>query len=188
MDIPLFHASLSSHLELFNALPALEPDMAQALSLMREALLRGNKILIAGNGGSAADAQHFAAELVGRFQRNRRSLPALALTVDTSKLTAIGNDFGFEQVFARQVEGLGNKGDVFLGISTSGESANIIKAVEAAHAADMATVGLLGRNGGALKALMGTTVVVPHMSTARIQEAHIFILHYWAEMLERECA
>jgi len=188
MNPPLFHASLSSHVELFKALSALEPDIEAALGLMREALLRGNKLLVAGNGGSAADSQHFAAELVGRFQRNRRSLPALSLTVDTSKLTAIGNDFGFDEVFARQLEGLGNKGDVFLGISTSGESANIIKAVEVAHAADIATVGLLGRNGGVLKALVRKTVVVPHISTARIQEAHIFILHYWAETLERDCA
>jgi len=188
MDASIFHSSLSSHLALFNALPALEADIEAALGLMREALLRGNKLLVAGNGGSAADSQHFAAELVGRFQRNRRALPALSLTVDTSKLTAIGNDFGFEEVFARQVEGLGNKGDVFIGISTSGASANLLKAVEAAHAADMATVGLLGRDGGALKALVGKAVVVPHMSTPRIQEAHIFLLHHWAEMLERACA
>jgi len=188
MNTSLFHSALSSHMDLFNALPALEPDIAAALDILREALLRGNKILVAGNGGSAADAQHFTGELVGRFQRNRRALPCLALNTNTSNLTAIGNDFGFDEVFARQIEGLGNKGDVFLGLSTSGDSANIIKAVEAAHAADMFTVGLLGRDGGALKALMRETVIVPHMSTPRIQEAHIFILHYWAEILERECA
>ena len=188
MDASIFHSSLLSHVELFNTLPALEADISEALSLMREALLRGNKLLVAGNGGSAADSQHFAAELVGRFQRNRRSLPALSLTVDTSKLTAIGNDFGFEEVFARQLEGLGNKGDVFLGISTSGASANVVKAVEAAHAAGIVSVGLLGRDGGPLKALMRKTVVVPHAMTARIQEAHIFILHHWAEMLEKDCA
>jgi len=187
MNAP-FHTALSNHMELFNALPTLEGDIEAALGLMRKALLRGNKLLVAGNGGSAADSQHFAAELVGRFQRNRRSLPALALTVDTSKLTAIGNDFGFDEVFARQLEGLGNKGDVFLGISTSGASANLSKAAEAARAADIATVGLLGRDGGALKALVHTAVVVPNQVTARIQEAHIFILHYWAEMLERDCA
>jgi D-sedoheptulose 7-phosphate isomerase len=175
-------------MDMFGALPALEPDIAKALGLMREALLRGNKLLVAGNGGSAADAQHFAGELVGRFQRNRRSLPCLALSVNTSNLTAIGNDFGFEQVFARQVEGLGSKGDVFLGLSTSGDSVNILKAVEAAHAAGLATVGLLGRDGGALKARVQEAVIVPHAVTARIQEAHIFILHYWAEMLERDCA
>lgn len=174
-------------MDLFSALPALEPDIDAALGLLRESLLRGNKILVAGNGGSAADAQHFTGELVGRFQRNRRALPCLALTVDTSNLTAIGNDFGFDEVFARQIEALGNNGDVFLGLSTSGDSANIIKAVEAAQAADMPTVGLLGKGGGALKALMHKTVAVPHMVTARIQEAHIFILHYWAEILEKDC-
>lgn len=188
MTETLFHSSLTSHISLFNALPALEPDIAAALDLLREALLRGNKILIAGNGGSAADAQHFAAELVGRFQRNRRALPCLALTVDTSNLTAIGNDFGFDEIFARQIEGVGNKGDMFLGLSTSGNSANIINAVEAAHAAGLASVGLLGREGGRLKALMHKSVIIPHAITARIQEAHIFILHHWAEILERDCA
>ncbi|MDR1490816.1 MAG: SIS domain-containing protein [Desulfovibrio sp.] len=183
-----FQSNLTSHVALLNALPALEPDIAAVLGLLREALLRGNKILVAGNGGSAADAQHFTGELVGSFQRNRRALPCLALTVDTSNLTAIGNDFGFDEVFARQIEGLGNKGDVFLGLSTSGNSANIIKATEAAHVAGLAVAGLLGRDGGALKSLMRETVIVPHMVTARIQEAHIFILHYWAEMLERDCA
>jgi len=188
MNTSLFHSCLTDHIYLFNALPALEPDIVAALDLLREALFRGNKILVAGNGGSAADAQHFAAELVGRFQHNRRALPCLALTVDTSNLTAIGNDFGFDEIFARQIEGLGNRGDVFLGLSTSGDSANIVKAVEAAQAADMPTVGLLGRDGGALKALMRETIIVPHQVTARIQEAHIFILHYWAKILERECA
>jgi D-sedoheptulose 7-phosphate isomerase len=182
------HTSLADHLALFNALPALEPDIVAVLGLLREALLRGNKILIAGNGGSAADAQHFAAELVGRFQRNRRALPCLALTVDTSNLTAIGNDFGFEEVFARQIEGLGNRGDVFLGLSTSGDSANIIKAVQAADAAGLASAGLLGRDGGALKSLVREAVIVPHTVTARIQETHIFILHHWAEILEKDCA
>lgn len=188
MPTTLFHSALTDHTSLFNALPALEPDIAATLDLLREALLRGNKILVAGNGGSAADAQHFAAELVGCFQRNRRALPCLALTVDTSNLTAIGNDFGFDEIFARQIEGLGSRGDVFLGLSTSGDSANIIKAVQAAHAAGLATAGLLGRDGGALNTLMSKTVIVPHTVTARIQEAHIFILHYWAEILEKDCA
>lgn len=188
MNNSLFSSALTDHMALFTALPALEPEIAAALGLMRDALLRGNKILIAGNGGSAADAQHFAAELVGRFQRNRRALPCIALTVDTSNLTAIGNDFGFDEVFSRQVEGLGNKGDVFLGLSTSGNSVNIIKAVEAARAAGLAAAGLLGKDGGALKTLADKAVVVPHAVTARVQEAHIFILHHWAEILEKDCA
>lgn len=187
MTTSLFHISLTDHVSMFNALYALEPNIDATLSLLRETLRRGNKIFIAGNGGSAADAQHFAAELVGRFQRNRRALPCLALTVDTSNLTAIGNDFGFDEIFARQIEGLANRGDVFLGLSTSGNSANIIKAVEAAHVAGLAATGLLGRDGGVLKTLMRNAIIVPHMATARIQEAHIFILHYWAEILERDC-
>lgn len=182
-----FRTSLRDHAGLFNALPALEPSVTASLGLLREALRRGGKILVAGNGGSAADAQHFAAELVGRFQRNRRALPCLALTTDTSSLTAVGNDFGFGEIFARQVEALGREGDAFLGISTSGNSANIVKAMEAARAAGLGTVGLLGRDGGALRGLACESVTVPHAVTARIQEAHVFILHCWAEVLEKDC-
>lgn len=146
------------------------------------------KILIAGNGGSAADAQHFAAELVGRFQVNRRALPCIALSTDTSNLTAIGNDFGFDEVFARQVEALGHSGDAFIGISTSGNSENIIAAVREAKKQGMATIGLLGRDGGKLAGLVDHAVIVPHDVTARIQEAHIFILHYWAGCVEKSVA
>lgn len=188
MSISPFHSSLASHIDLFNSIPTLEPDITATLDLLRKALLCGNKILVAGNGGSAADAQHFTGELVGRFQLDRRALPCLTLSVDTSNLTAIGNDFGFEEVFARQIEALGKCGDILLAISTSGNSANLAKAAQTAQAIGMTTVGLLGREGGSLKAMMHKSVTIPHMVTARIQEAHIFILHYWAEILERDCA
>ncbi len=144
----------------------------------------GNKILICGNGGSAADAQHFAAELVGRFETERTSYPAIALTTDSSALTAIGNDYGFDRVFSRQVEGLGRKGDMLIAISTSGNSPNIFEAVRKAASMGMQTIGLLGRDGGGIKSEVGCPVIVPHARTARIQEAHGFILHFWASCVD----
>ena len=176
---------LFDHIHLIQSLVDLESKIMQPANLMETLPTAKRKILIAGNGGSAADAQHFAAELVGRFQVNRRALPCIALTTDTSNLTAIGNDFGFREVFARQVEALGREGDAFIGISTSGNSENIISAVEEAKRQNMATIGLLGRDGGKLADMVDHAVIVPHDVTARIQEAHIFILHYWADCIER---
>lgn len=176
---------LFDHIHLIRSLVDLESKIMQPANLMETLPTAKRKILIAGNGGSAADAQHFAAELVGRFQVNRRALPCIALTTDTSNLTAIGNDFGFREVFARQVEALGREGDAFIGISTSGNSENIISAVEEAKRQNMATIGLLGRDGGKLADMVDHAVIVPHDVTARIQEAHIFILHYWADCIER---
>lgn len=176
---------LFDHINLIQSLVDLESKIMQPANLMETLPTAKRKILIAGNGGSAADAQHFAAELVGRFQVNRRALPCIALTTDTSNLTAIGNDFGFREVFARQVEALGREGDAFIGISTSGNSENIISAVEEAKRQNMATIGLLGRDGGKLADMVDHAVIVPHDVTARIQEAHIFILHYWADCIER---
>lgn len=176
---------LFDHIHLIQSLVDLESKIMQPANLMERLPTAKRKILIAGNGGSAADAQHFAAELVGRFQVNRRALPCIALTTDTSNLTAIGNDFGFREVFARQVEALGREGDAFIGISTSGNSENIISAVEEAKRQNMATIGLLGRDGGKLADMVDHAVIVPHDVTARIQEAHIFILHYWADCIER---
>lgn len=187
MTSSLFAASLEAHLELFALLRTLAPQVEDAARHMGDALSGGGKILVAGNGGSAADAQHFAAELVGRFQRNRRALPCIALTTDTSNLTAIGNDFGFREVFSRQVEALGRHGDVFVGISTSGHSENIVSAVREARGQGMFSLALLGRDGGVLASLADMAVVVPHPVTARIQEAHIFLLHHWADCLERTC-
>ena len=157
--------------------------VAQAAD-MAERLKRGCRILVCGNGGSAADAQHFAAELSGRYVKERRALAGIALTVDTSALTAIGNDYGFDQVFSRQVEALGRPGDLLVGISTSGNSPNIIKAVEAAQALGLRTLALVGRDGGRLKTLADDALVVPSAVTARIQEIHMMTYHFWCEALD----
>jgi D-sedoheptulose 7-phosphate isomerase len=164
-----------------------EAEMDRVLSQaadMAERLRRGCKILVCGNGGSAADAQHFAAELSGRYLKERRALAGLALTTDTSALTAIGNDYGFDRVFSRQVEALGRPGDLLVGISTSGNSPNVILAVEAAKALGMRTLGLLGRDGGKLLPLVDEALVVPSPVTARIQEVHQMVYHFWCEALD----
>ncbi len=151
---------------------------------MAERLRRGGRILVAGNGGSAADAQHLAAELSGRYLKERKALAGIALTTDTSALTAIGNDYGFDFVFSRQVEALGRPGDLFIGISTSGNSPNIVKAVESAKELGLKTLGLLGRDGGKLKGLVDDALVVPSTVTARIQEVHQMVYHFWCEALD----
>ena len=144
------------------------------------------KILIAGNGGSAADAQHFAAELVGRYGFDRPSLPALALTTDTSNLTAIGNDYGYDQVFSRQLEGMGQEGDLFIGISTSGNSQNILNAFTSAKAKGITTVALTGRDGGKMAEVADYTLIVPSNATPRIQESHLLIEHMICDAIEKE--
>jgi len=146
----------------------------------------GKKILIAGNGGSAADAQHFAAELVGRYGFDRPSLPALALTTDTSNLTAIGNDYGYDHVFSRQLEGMGQEGDLFIGISTSGNSQNILNAFASAKAKGITTVALSGRDGGKMAAVADYTLIVPSHATPRIQESHLLIEHMICDAIEKE--
>ena len=151
---------------------------------MAERLKRGCRVLVCGNGGSAADAQHFAAELAGRYVKERRALAGIALTTDTSALTAIGNDYGFDRIFARQVEALGRPGDLLVGISTSGNSPNVILAVEAAKPLGIRTLGLLGRDGGKLRTLVDDALVVPCPVTARIQEVHQMIYHFWCEAVE----
>ncbi len=168
---------IDAHIDVAHKLKILSPDIQRACTLCIDALQNGHKILLAGNGGSAADAQHIAAELVGRFINHRKSLPALALTVDTSALTAISNDYGFEYVFARQIEGLGQKGDVFIGISTSGNSPNIIKAIEASKYKGLKTIVLSGKNGGILRGVADLDIIVPSDVTAHIQEMHILIGH-----------
>ncbi len=160
--------------------------ISAAADALRQALRAGRKVLVCGNGGSAADAQHFAAELVGRFTRERRAWPALALTTDTSALTAIGNDYGFDRVFARQVEAHGQPGDVLIGISTSGGSPNVLAAVEAARARGLVTIGLTGRDGGALGRAVDVHLNVPSPSAARTQEVHITILHVLCDLVEQE--
>jgi len=180
-----FDAFISEHIHAISSVKAFEAELLSIFELSKTVLWRGNKILIAGNGGSAADAQHFAAELTGRFEINRNPKAALALTTDSSAITAIANDFGFEYIFSRQVEALGNSGDILLVISTSGNSPNLLKAVEVASAKGLITVGLLGKDGGKLNNMLNHAIVVPSLSTARIQETHLFIEHLWCSYLDK---
>jgi D-sedoheptulose 7-phosphate isomerase len=162
------------------AAEALSKPIAAAVQAVLGCITAGGKVLACGNGGSACDAQHFAAEFVGRFERERPGLAAIALTTDTAILTAIGNDYDFASIFAKQVQALGNPGDVLIAISTSGNSANVLAAVDAAHEKDMTVVALTGRGGGALGARLGETdvhICVPHERTARIQEVHLLAIH-----------
>ena len=162
------------------AAETMSEDIVRAINLMHQALASEKKILACGNGGSAADAQHFAAELVGRFERERRELPAIALSTDSSILTAIANDYSYEVIFSKQVRALGQTGDVLLGISTSGNSANVIAAIEAAHLKGMSVIAFTGKDGGKIKNILKNSDVylcVPADRTARIQETHLLLLH-----------
>jgi D-sedoheptulose 7-phosphate isomerase len=162
------------------AAATMSEDIVRAIKLMHQALSSEKKILACGNGGSAADAQHFAAELVGRFERERRELPAIALSTDSSILTAIANDYSYEVIFSKQVKALGQNGDVLLGISTSGNSANVIAAIEAAHLKGMSVIAFTGKDGGKIKNILKNSDVhlcVPADRTARIQETHLLLLH-----------
>ena len=164
----------------YQAAPLLSGPIANAVQALLACVTSGGKVLACGNGGSAADAQHFAAEFVGRFERERPELAAIALTTDSSILTAVGNDYGFDVIYSRQVRALGQAGDVLLAISTSGNSANVLKAIEAAHEREMVVIGLSGRGGGKMtRALRDTDVhiCVPHDRTARVQEVHLLTLH-----------
>lgn len=163
----------------------LAPFVAETVDLLVAAYRAGNKLLVCGNGGSAADAQHFAAEIVGRFKMERRGLPAVALTTDTSILTAIGNDYGFDRVFSRQVEALAAPGDVVVGISTSGNSPNVQMALELARTTGCRTVGLLGRDGGTIAGIVDIALTVPSCDTPRIQEGHIIMIHIICDLLEK---
>lgn len=173
----LVEKHIQEHQRVVAKLAALAPDIAQLASACAQALTDGGRIMLCGNGGSAADAQHIAAELVGRFVGDRRALPAIALTTDTSALTAIGNDYGYDAVFSRQVEALACRGDVLIVISTSGNSANVIQAAQVAAARGVHVFGLLGGDGGKLLALCDRALVVPSVTTARIQECHIMLGH-----------
>lgn len=158
----------------------LQEPIAHAIDIMFTALSNGNKIMACGNGGSAADCQHFAAELVGRFERERLPLPAMALSTDSSIMTAIGNDYSFTEIFSKQVQAFGQAGDVLLAISTSGNSGNVVQAVEAALERDMRVVALTGKNGGVIATLLSNAdanICVPHERTARIQEVHLLAIH-----------
>jgi len=176
------------HLKVAKAIPTLASTVSSAIDLIYSSLAAGGQLLIAGNGGSAADAQHIAAELTGRFLRERRPFRALALHVNTSALTAIGNDYGYEHVFARELSAHARPGDVFLAITTSGNSRNILCAIEAARQSKAAIIGLTGESGGQMRAACDLCLCVPSKSTARIQEMHITIGHTICELLEERLA
>ena len=181
----LLRTSLREHLETIQfLLDSKLPEIAQAGHLICNTLLAGNKILLCGNGGSAADAQHLAAELVGRYEQERRSFPAIALTTDTSALTALSNDYGYDEVFARQVQGLAVAGDLLIAISTSGKSPNVIKAVEKSLAIGCKVIALTGGSAQPLASMCDLAIVVPSTRTSRVQEAHITIGHLWCEMVD----
>lgn len=184
----IIKARFEEHLAVANAV--MQSDiMAQIERIgaaIKQALANGNKVLFCGNGGSAADSQHLAAEFVGRFQKERQGLPAIALTVDTSILTAVGNDYGFDKVFVRQVEALGQNGDVLVGISTSGNSANVVQAVELAKSKGIYCVGMTAAGGGKLAELCNECIAVPAKVTARAQEMHILIGHILCELVDGE--
>jgi D-sedoheptulose 7-phosphate isomerase len=180
----LFKQNLSEQIELLSRLDAISDCVQQAGALAADALASGGKLMFCGNGGSAADSQHLAAELTGRFIKDRKPLAAIALSTDTSALTCIGNDYAFDEVFARQVMGLGCAGDVLVAISTSGNSRNVIRAAEEAQSLGVLVIGLCGRDGGALKSMCDVAIVVPSQVTARIQESHILIGHTLCGIVE----
>jgi D-sedoheptulose 7-phosphate isomerase len=176
----------SANLKLSASEPLSAP-IVRAGVLLAEALRKGGKVLACGNGGSAADSQHFAAELINRFEMERAPLAALALTTDTSNLTSIANDYAYEQVFAKQLKALGRRGDVLLALSTSGNSANVLEAVRTAHELGVQVIGLTGNGGGKMAALLGADdvhICVPHKRTARIQEVHLLVLHCLCDAID----
>jgi D-sedoheptulose 7-phosphate isomerase len=179
-------AQIDSHCQVMATVSReLTPSIEKVVALVVDAYRQGKKLLVMGNGGSAADAQHLAAEMVGRFKLERRGLPAIALTTDSSNLTAIGNDYGFDRVFSRQVEALAAAGDVVIGISTSGNSPNVQAALELAADFGCRTVALLGKDGGSIKSVAEFPLVVPTFDTPRVQEAHIAIIHIICDLVEK---
>ena len=187
-SIPRIRAHFADSAQLkLAAADVLAPEIARAAGVLTDCLLADGKILACGNGGSASDAQHFAAELVGRFERERPELPAISLATDTSLLTAVANDYSFEQVFAKQVRALGTVGDVLLAISTSGNSGNVIAAIEAAHGRELRVVAMTGKGGGRIGAMLRPDDVhlcVPHEKTARIQEVHLLMIHCLCDAID----
>jgi len=177
---------LQDHLALFQKMEAeLTAPVAELAERLIETFKIGNKLLIMGNGGSAADAQHFAGEIVSRFRIERPGLPAIALSTDTSIITAIGNDYGYERIFSRQVEALAVPGDAVIGISTSGNSPNVQKALEVARQAGCTTIGLLGKDGGSIKAVCDIPLIIPSNDTPRVQEGHITVIHILCDLIEQ---
>lgn len=182
----MFQASIDTKQQALQALPG---TIEQASLLMVNALLSDNKILSCGNGGSAGDAQHFSSEMLNRFERERPSLPALALTTDSSTITSIANDYSYEEVFSKQIRALGQQGDILLAISTSGNSANVVQAIHAAHDRNMKVIALTGRNGGCMAPLLqpdDVEIRVPSSVTARIQEVHLLVIHCLCDLIDRQ--
>jgi D-sedoheptulose 7-phosphate isomerase len=180
----MFNLALNEHFACFKSLTQLTEEITNAGKMLSHTIEDGKKILICGNGGSASDAQHFAAEIVGRFTQERIAGPAIALNTDTSIITAIANDYHFRDIFSRQVEALGFSGDTLICISTSGQSENVILAAIQARKKGLQTIALSGNKGGKLITHTDISVIIPSDIAARIQEAHIFILHFWAEMID----
>lgn len=179
-------SELQAHLDMYAQLHSIFPQMIAVANELRATLQRGGKILIMGNGGSAADSQHIAAEIVGRYKKERRGMAAIALTTDTSILTSVGNDYGYDYIFARQIEGLCRPEDAVIGITTSGNSKNVVNAIIEANAIGATTIGLTGGTGGKLLELCKFNLVMPSSDTPRIQEAHIFVGHSLCGMLEAD--
>ena len=177
---------INEHIRVANSLHSLTEAVIKSSQLCIDSLKNGGKILLFGNGGSAADAQHIAAELVGTYKVERKGLPAIALTTDTSAITSIGNDFGYNHVFSRQVEALANKGDVAIGISTSGKSDNVINALKLASKLNCITIGFSGQDGGEMNQICNINLVVPSEDTPRIQEMHIFIGHTICHLIDQK--
>lgn len=180
-----FSKQLDQNISVFSNLKTIEESVLSASGLINNSIKSGGKLMLCGNGGSAADSQHIAAELVGRFIKDRRPLPAIALSTDTSAITCISNDYGYEYIFSRQVESLGNEADVLLAISTSGNSNNIVEAIKTAKQKNLKVIGLLGKDGGVIKEMCDIPIIVPSDVTARIQEVHIFLGHFFCLMLEK---
>jgi D-sedoheptulose 7-phosphate isomerase len=177
-------SAIKSHQEAAAALAADPSSIVKIAAALADVLRAGGKVLVCGNGGSAADSQHIAAELVGRFKKERRGLGAIALTTDTSILTSVGNDYGYDRIFERQVEALGRPGDLLIAISTSGSSPNVLKAAEKAKASGMAVVGFFGRSGGAILKHCDLAFLAPAADTPRVQEMHILAAHIVCELVE----
>ena len=172
-----FKECITEHIQLFEQMVSLESEVKLATDMLADTITKGGKLIFCGNGGSAADCQHIAAEFIGRFINDRKPLPAIALTTDTSILTCVSNDYSFNDVFSRQVEALGKPEDCLIGISTSGNSQNVLEAIKSANKMGIKTIGLLGRNGGMVSKNVTHSIIVPSENTARIQEAHIMLGH-----------
>jgi len=180
-----FEQSIEETTRTLKALADIRPAIDQASKLILETLKSGGKLLVAGNGGSAAEAAHFATELTGRYAKNRKALPALTLSADGSLLTCIGNDYGFDQVFSRQIEGLAKPGDLVVVLTSSGNSANIIAALKTAKNQGIKSLAFLGRGGGKAKGLATCELIIPGQSGAAAQEAHLFLIHHFCELIDQ---